>query len=99
VELTSRREDGGIVVRLDARGGTPATVTLDWDPAALRLIGARWGAADAPSFGSAPGRVALRVPTTGSELSFEEIVSDGSAVRVTLSAAGSDREVTLRSPR
>jgi len=100
VELTSRRAAGESIVRLDARDGIPATVTLAWDPAALRWSGVRWEGPDAPPFEPAPGRVVLRIPAAaGSELSFEEIVSGGSAVRVTLSAAGGDREVTLRLPR
>ena len=97
VDLTSRRDSDGLVVRLDAHDGTPATVAFAWDPAALRLTGARWGTAAAPSF--EPGLVVVRTPATGSELSFTEIVPGGSAVRGTLSATGGDVEATLRMPR
>jgi hypothetical protein len=41
----------------------------------------------------------MRIPAAGSELSFEETVSGGSAIRATLSAAGGIREATLRTPR
>ncbi len=100
VELSARRDASGILVRLDARDGTPGTVSLAWDPAASRLVGVRWDGPDAPSFEPAPGRVSLAIPAAaGVELSFEEIVSGGSAVRATLAAAGGDKEVTLRMPR
>jgi hypothetical protein len=100
VELSARRDAGETLVRLDARGGTPGTVSLAWDPAASRLVGLRWEGADAPSFDAASGRVSLAIPAAaGVELSFVEIGSGGSAVRATLSAAGGDKEITLRLPR
>jgi hypothetical protein len=100
VELSARRDAGETLVRLDARDGTPGTVSLAWDPAASRLVGLRWEGPDAPSFDPAPGRVTLAIPlAAGVELSFVEIVSGGSAVRATLTAAGGDKEITLRLPR
>lgn len=100
VGLSSRRADGEVVIRLDARDGTPGTVTLTWDPRALRLSGLRWPGFEAPPFESTSGRLGLRIPSaSGSELSFEELVTDGGAVRATLSAAGGNREVTLQLPR
>ncbi len=100
VELTSRRAAGKTTVRLDARGGGNATLTLVWEPTMLRLSGVRWEGPDAPQFATGPGRVVLQTAeATGSELSFDEIVASGSVVRVTLSAAGGDREVSLRIPR
>ncbi len=100
VELSARRDAGETIVRLDARDETPGTVTLAWDPAASRLVGLRWESADPPTFDPAPGRVTLPLPAAaGIELSFEEFVSGGSAVRATLSAGGGDEEVILRLPR
>jgi len=100
VSFTVRRAAGGSFVRLDAPEGAPATVTLTWDPAAMRLRGVTWEGPDAPSFEPAPGRVVLELPAAaGSELSFEEIKSDGSAIRAMLSAAGGNRETNLRMPR
>lgn len=99
VELSARRDAGGTIVRLDAHAGTPGTVTLAWDPAASRLVGLRWAGPDAPAFDPAPGRVTLHIPAAGLELEFQEIVSGGSAVRATLTAAGGDTQATLRPPR
>ena len=100
LELTSRRTDAGIIVRLVSRDATPATLTLAWDPATLRFAAVRWEGADAPSFEPAPGRAVLRLPSAaGSELTFDGIVTGDRPVRVTLSAAGSDREVNLCLPR
>ena len=100
VAFTVRRTAGETFVRLDAPETTPATVTLTWEPAALRLRGVRWESPDAPSFEPAPGRVVLQIPAAaGSELSFDEIVSGGSAIRVMLSAEGDNREAPLRMPR
>jgi len=100
VAFSVRRAAGETFVRLDAPESTPATVTLTWEPAALRLRGVRWEGPDAPPFETAPGRVALEFPAAaGSELSFEEIVSGGSAIRASLSAAGGNKESPLRMPR
>lgn len=100
LDLTARPTAGGTVVGILAGDGTPATVTFHWDAAALRLTGIGWASPDAPSFQPAPGRVSLRLPeASGSELMFDEIVPGGSAIRATLSAAGGEREATLRMPR
>lgn len=100
VTFTVRRAAGETFVHLDAPESTPATVTLTWEPAALRLRGVRWESTDAPSFEPASGRVILQIPAAaGSELSFEEIVGSGSAIRATLGAAGGNSEAPLRMPR
>lgn len=99
VELALRRDAGETRVRLDARGATPGTVTLAWDPAGRRLVGLRWESAEAPSFAPVPGRLTLPVPAaSGVELWFEEIVSGGGPIRATLSAGGEVEEVILRLP-
>lgn len=100
VELTSRRAEGGLVVRVDARGAEASTVTLAWDETAFRLSGVRWETSLAPAFESAAGHVRLPMPlAAGCELSLSEIAPGRSAVRVTLSAAGNETQDTLRQPR
>jgi hypothetical protein len=100
VELTSRRSEGGLIVRVDARGAEASTVTLAWDESAFRLSGVRWETSLAPAFESAAGHVRLPIPlAAGCELSLSEIAPGGSAVRVTLSAAGNEKQDILRQPR
>lgn len=99
VELISRPAEGGLVVRVEARGEA-STLTLTWDEAAVRLSGLRWETPQAPAFESAPGLARLPIPlASGCELSFSPIAPGGSAVRVTLGTAGSETQDTLRWPR
>ena len=88
VELTSRRSEGWLVVRVEARGEA-STLTLEWDATALKLYGMRWETPQPPAFESAAGRLRLPIPlASGCELSFSPIAPGGGPVRVTLDTAG-----------
>lgn len=96
VRRTARQQ---LVVHLEARATTPASVTLAWDPAVLRWSGASWQTSAAPAFESGTGHLRLLVTASGSELVFVESVSGSSRLRATLSAAGEEKEETVRVPR
>ena len=99
VTLTARRGlSDEVIVRLESRAEAPATVTLSWDPAAIRWSGARWETPDAPAFEAGTGRLRIDA-TTASEWVFTRLRPDADALRATLSGRRGEKEERLRLPR
>src|SRR5262245_12705290 len=100
VNLSTRRVNGELIVRVDARGSGGGSLTLAWDEGTLGLLNLRWEGTRPAEFEAGAGRARLPIPlASGSELTFREIGSAPGGVRVTLIANGEKQEETLRLPR